>query len=244
MIKIFNLNLWRYNDFEKRLINIVKKIEDLSPDIIFLQETQLDQRCSFLTQTEIIKNKLNSDYKYSLQTAVYKKDKQAGVILNTQIDHGMAIISKYPVLNSFEYYLKKDTVVSEPRSVLFFDLDMCGVIHKFINIHFTNNEKIALQEFMELFELIENRKEKRLLIGDFNMFNFSEHLRQENLLFKKIKENFKLSYDFKKYVSYEKDAGTLDYILIPNNYDFLSVDCLEEYMSDHKALFTTISYDG
>lgn len=232
MIKIFNLNLWRYNEFENRIINIIQSVENLQPDVIFLQESQLDIDQSFLTQEEIIKSKLNLDYKYSLHSTVYKKEYQKGQKLKDPIDHGMGIISKYPILNSFEYYLKQKDAGAEPRSVLFFDLEIEGILYKFINIHFTNKEEVAKQEMFEVFNLLERRNEKRILVGDFNMFNLTNYL--EGL------SDYKLSFDFSNYISYPKDNGTLDYILIPENYYFMEVKCLEEYMSDHKALFAKI----
>lgn len=233
MIKIFDLNLWRYNDFENRISSIVKNIENLQPDIIFLQETQLDLRYSTITQEEIIKNKLSADYRYSLHSTIYKKEYQRGQKLEKSIDHGMGIISKHPILNSFEYYLKQDDKNTEPRSILFFDLEINNIIHKFINIHFTNSEELAKKELHEVFNLLKYRAETRIMVGDFNLFNMSDYLKENN--------DYLLSHDFKKYVSFPKDSGTLDYILIPKNYYFNRLECLEDYMSDHRALFASVN---
>jgi len=233
MIKIFNLNLWRYNDFENRLTNLVKSVDNLQPDVIFLQEAQLDTRFSFLTQVELIKNQLNMNYRYTFHSTVYKKKHQKGEKLDTPIDHGMGILSKYPILNCFEYYLNHEDSDLEPRSVLFFELEKDNVIHKFINIHFTNKEEIAQTELGEIFQLLKDRNEDRIMVGDFNMFNLSDYL--------KGNDRYTLSYDFKQYISYKKDEGTLDYILIPKNYHFEKFECLEEYMSDHNAIFAQIN---
>ena len=51
---------------------------------------------------------------------------------------------------------------------------------------------------------------------------------------------YNLSNDFKKYISYKKDSGTLDYILLPKKYYFNELVCLEEYLSDHNGLYIEI----
>ena len=95
-----------------------------------------------------------------------------------------------------------------------------------------------MKEFINFLDL---RNEKRIMVGDFNLFNMREY--------KNIFKGYKLSYDFKKYLSFKeayengkkiKKDGTLDYALIPDNYEFKKVDILEEYLSDHNALYIEI----
>ncbi len=77
-----------------------------------------------------------------------------------------------------------------------------------------------------------SRGEKRILAGDFNMFN----LPQYDML-----SGYKLSYDYKAYDSYPKDNGCLDYVAIPDEFAFSQVELLEEYLSDHKGLLVNIN---
>ncbi|MEK7453162.1 MAG: endonuclease/exonuclease/phosphatase family protein [Patescibacteria group bacterium] len=239
MIKILDLNLWRYNDFENRLKNFLKVIKIKNPDVVFLQEVQIDTSISFFSQVEIIKKKLDKKlgYRYTLHSTISLKDHQSGKKLKIPIQHGMAILSKHPILNSFEYYLQKNTSELEPRSILCFDLEINNEIHKFANIHFANNEKLAKVQLKEFLNFLVKRKEKRILVGDFNMFKLSNYFKKnKNSLF----SEYNLSNDFKKYISYKKDSGTLDYILLPKKYYFNELVCLEEYLSDHNGLYIEI----
>ncbi len=236
MIKILSLNLWRYNDFDIRFENLLKVISNKNPDIILLQESQIDQSFSRLSQVEIIKNKINEviskDYKFSHYSTVYLKKYQKGEKLEIPVQHGMGIISKYPVVNSFEYYLNIIDKNPEPRSIFCFDLEIEDHIHKFANVHFTNNDIEAPKELQEFLGFIENRNERRIMCGDFNIFNLSEYLKNN--------KDYTLSTKFKKYILYEKDNGTLDYVLLPKEYNFIDFECLNDYLSDHKGIFAVV----
>jgi endonuclease/exonuclease/phosphatase family metal-dependent hydrolase len=79
------------------------------------------------------------------------------------------------------------------------------------------------------------------MVGDFNLFKMAEY--------EDIFKGYILSYNFKNYQSFKesyedgkmiKKDGTLDYTLIPNNYQFKSLEVLEEYLSDHNALYVEI----
>lgn len=230
MTSLLTLNLWRYYDFETRLPNIVKAVKDKQPDIIFLQEVQIDSSISPFSQVEIIKKQL-PEYPYSIHSTIYRKEFQRGEKLDIPVQHGMAVLSKYPILNSFEYYVAKNEGEEEPRSILCFDVEINSEIFKFANIHFANKEEWARNQCEEFLNFIHARGEKRILTGDFNMFKLPQH----NLL-----HGYKLSYDYKAYDSYPKDNGCLDYVVISDEFDFTKVELLEDYLSDHKALLVNI----
>jgi len=239
-MKILSLNLWRYYDWDNRFKNIVNNILKKDPDIIFLQEVQLDKEKSSFSQVEILKERL-SDYKYSIFSTIIIKTHQKGKELKKPVQHGMAILSKHPIINSFNYFLKLSEDEKENRSILCFDIEKNGKIEKMANIHFGNRENWAKLQMKEFINFLDLRNEKRIMVGDFNLFNMREY--------KNIFKGYKLSYDFKKYLSFQeayengkkiKKDGTLDYALIPDNYEFKKVDILEEYLSDHNALYTEI----
>jgi endonuclease/exonuclease/phosphatase family metal-dependent hydrolase len=117
----------------------VKNISDKSPDIVFLQEVQLDKEKSSFSQVEILKEKL-SDYRYSIFSTIVVKTHQRGKKLKKPIQHGMAVLSKYPIVNSFNYFLKLSEDEKEARSILCFDIEKNGNIEKMANIHFGNRE--------------------------------------------------------------------------------------------------------
>ena len=128
--------------------------------------------------------------------------------------------------------MKKEKDESEPRSILCFDLKIKSRIYYFANIHFTNKEESAKNELVEFLNFIHSRGEKRIMAGDFNMFNLPKY---SNLF-----NGYKLSYNYKPYISYTKDNGCLDYIMIPDNFNFTHLELVEEYLSDHKGLFVNL----
>lgn len=239
-MKILSLNLWRYYDWENRFENIVNSILEKKPDVIFLQEVQLDKEKSNFSQVDILKTEL-SEYKYSIFSTVTIKTHQRGEELKNPIQHGMAILSRFPILNSFNYYLKLSRDEKEARSILCFDLEKDDKIYKMANIHFGNREDWAQSQLKEFIDFLDLRKEKRIMAGDFNLFKMTEY----GGIFK----GYNLSYNFKKYQSFKEDyengkivekKGTLDYVLIPNKYNFKSLEVWDEYLSDHNALFVEI----
>ncbi len=232
MISLFTLNLWRYYDFDLRFPKIIRELKEKQPDVIFLQEVQIDKTKSPFSQVELIKKEL-SEYIYSLHSTIYLKTNQRNEKLVVPIQHGMAVLSKYPIVNSFEYYLPLQEGNEEPRSILCCDIDINGVVRKFANIHFTNNEEMAKDQIGDFLGFIKSRNEERIMVGDFNMFHLYEY--------KSLLKGYKLSYDYKKYISYPKDNGTLDYILIPESCEFESLELINEDLSDHKGIFIKIS---
>ena len=240
-MKILSLNLWRYYDWEHRFQNIVNSILEKRPDVIFLQEVQLDKEKSYFSQVEILKKELQ-EYKYSIFSVVVVKTHQRGQRLKNPVQHGMAVLSKYPIINSFNYFLKLSEDEKENRSILCFDIEKDGKIEKMANIHFGNRENWAKRQLEEFINFLKLRNEKRVMVGDFNLFKMTEY--------GEIFKGYNLSYNFKKYQSFKEGYengkmveknGTLDYILIPDNYKFKSLEVLEKYLSDHKALFAEIN---
>ncbi len=233
MISILTLNLWRYYDFDIRLPNIIKAIQDNQPDVVCLQEVQIDPSVSPFSQVEILKEKL-PEYKYSIHSTIYLKDSQRGKKLEKPVQHGMAMLSKYPIVNSFEFFVTPNEGEAEPRSILCFDVEIGSGVFKFANIHFANREDWAKNQLEEFLGFLNSRGEKRILAGDFNMFKLPEY---------DALSGYKLSYDYKSYESYPKDGGCLDYVAIPDEFSFTKGELLEEYLSDHKGLLANIEQE-
>lgn len=231
MISIFTLNLWRYYDFNSRLPNLVNVLMQKNPDIIFLQEVQIDTTFSSFSQVEIIK-KLLPQYIYSIHSTIYLKEFQQGKKLERPVQHGMAIISKYPIVNSFEYFLTNENSEKEPRSILCFDIAKESKIYYYANIHFANKEEHARKQLIEFLNFTHERKEKRIMAGDFNLYDLPKY--------SSIFNGYSLSYDYSPYISYPKDNWCLDYVMIPNDFSFTHLELIDEYLSDHKGLYTKI----
>ncbi len=239
-MKILTLNLWRYYDWEKRFSNIIKNILEKKPDVIFLQEVQLDKTKSTFSQVEVLKKELQ-EYKYSIFSTIVVKTHQRDQKLKEPVQHGMAVLSKYPIANSFNYFLKLSEDEKEARSILCFNIEKENEIIKMANIHFGNREDWAKAQLKEFIDFLNQRNERRIMAGDFNLFKMPEY--------KNIFKDYKLSYDFKKYQSFKETyengkmiekKGTLDYVLIPKNMNFKNLEIIDDYLSDHQALFIEI----
>src|ERR1700733_10273590 len=161
MLSIFTLNLWRYYDFDVRLLNLKKVLTVKKPDIIFLQEVQIDPAMSPFSQVETIK-KMFPEYIYSIHSTIYVKEFQKGEKWEKPIQHGMAVLSKYPIIHSFEYYVAKNKDESEPRSILCFDVTINSKVYYFANVHFTNTEESAKKQLVEFLDFTHSRGEKRI----------------------------------------------------------------------------------
>ncbi len=233
MIKIFTLNLWRYNDFENRINNIVSLIQERKPDVILLQETQIDEQYSAFSQVELIQKRL-PEYIYSYHSTIYLKVTQRGERLEKPIQHGMSILSKYPIINFFEYYLESETG-DEPRSVTCFDLKTDLEVFKFANIHFNNEENSARKQFVEFLNFLKNRDEARIMVGDFNMYDLPRYF-----IDLELNKDYIISSDIEKYVSYPEKDWCLDYILVPKKFFFVNIVITSQYLSDHNGIFATI----
>ena len=80
-----------------------------------------------------------------------------------------------------------------------------------------------------------DNKIKPIIVGDFNILH-------PNWLADVVSSEYLDSYNFKKYISYPSKNETLDYIVIPKEFSFVSLDCSTEELSDHRALIAEIKY--
>ncbi len=230
-LKLLTLNLWRYYDFENRIDKIISEINRLQPDIIFFQEVHIDETVSCFSQVEIIKEKLNA-YQYSIHSTIYPKNSQRGVNLEQAVQHGMAVLCKHPITNSFEYYLKQSEDEKEIRSNLCFDIMLDNKIIKLTNVHFGNRENWAKKQFEQFVNYLKNRNELRIMAGDFNMHALNDY--------KNLYPEYLSSIGFKEYISFPEKNWCLDYFLIPKNMKFLEVEAINNYLSDHRGVFAVV----
>ncbi|HEX6258833.1 MAG TPA: hypothetical protein VFZ48_05115, partial [Candidatus Saccharimonadales bacterium] len=92
--------------------------------------------------------------------------------------------------------------------------------------------KYSVEQLRELIAIFASRKEERIIAGDFNI----PQLENEK---ESYTENYTSSIDFKKYVSFPSENITLDYVLIPKQFTFDSLE-VHEGLSDHNVLVFAI----
>ncbi len=144
-------------------------------------------------------------------------------------DHGLAVISRYPILESESALLEKHPDDHQQVLVLISKLNIGGRITHICNVHFENNDLAAERHLFQTLEIINEKKIFPIILGDFNLYNLSKY--------KNILSDYKLSTTEDNYISYPEDQGTLDYVVIPTSlYDFSRVTCSKKYVSDHRAV--------
>lgn len=230
-IKICSLNLQgTLNDWPKREQNLIQLFLEESPNIIILQEAVRDTSTSSLSQVEILNKKLSYPYSYFKQgfinTLSEKTPRQ-----DFQIGYG--IISRHPISNFEQTWLRQDLEDRHKRSILNFDMIADGVKIAFTNVHFSPKTNFAEAHLKETLSLTFKKIKKPIILGDFNLFSL-EHFK------KSYSDYYTASSEKYFYVSYPEQNTTLDYILLPKEYRFIGVSCPDVFVSDHRALFATV----
>ena len=228
-ITVVSLNLWRFYDWEKRFPMIIKLLKEINPDIIFTQETQKNIDIDPRNQIEILNKELG--YPYTSFSVADIKHIQKGVPLKFPVEHGLGTISRFPITTKI-IPLKRVVDDKENRIIVENIVDIDGKKYKLTNLHFSNKDLLAENHFKETLEIF-NKDTENILIGDFNIFDIAKY---KELYSKR----YRASSDVYEYVSYPEKNSSLDYILLPNKYEFENFICRDEYVSDHRMIVTTI----
>lgn len=228
-LKICTLNLWGFNEWRTRQEAIAKHLKEVDADIVCFQEVVFDPDTSTYTQVGILNNALDYKYEHIDVSRLYSGSE----IKNFR--EGLAILSQHPVVRAETLALRKNEDDKHVRIVQLLDIQVDNRMLLLANVHFSNQADFSRTHLKELLEILSNRYEKRIVVGDFNMNNNIDKNRD---LFE---ENYILSTDFASYTSYPGKSETLDYIMLPKNYSFNSINTSTEYLSDHKAVTAEIS---
>lgn len=229
-LKILNLNIHNYHDFEERKIKIVNLIKRYDPEIITFQEVRDDwsKNKPEFDQAKQLNEFLN--YKYSCFIHIMDVNKVKKLENKLPSFEGSAILSKYP----FDYEgikLKKAEGDKHDRKILKAKFNIENEEIEMFVVHFSCSDFFATLHSKETMEFA--KEKKPIIIGDFNI-KYPEEIRELAKL-----NNYKSSliYD---YISFPNDNCSYDYVFIPPKYNFLEFVCDLEKVSDHRALFVKI----
>jgi len=232
VIKVFNLNIWNYTNWEERRPKILNSIKKQDPDIITLQEVRDDIK--FNKRGDNQAKQLNRILKYPYYAfyPVTAKHKEKPEKYGDYCIEGTAVLSKFPILKAKNITLRKHKD----------DRHKCGNLHvtikadkliELIVVHFSNNNYFSLLHLLETLKYVKEKRISPIILGDFNIID-------NYIMHELIEDDYESSLLFKKYLSYPPANYTLDYILIPKTYRFRSLNCLKENISDHLALVAEI----
>jgi len=228
-IKIFNLNIWNYTNWEERKPKIIQEIKKENPEIVAFQEIRDDVKFNKKgnNQAKQLNEELN--YPHYVFSPITDKRKERPGKYKRRCIEGMAILSKYPILSYKKFILKKHEDDIYTCGFLEVKLKIDNKKIDILNVHFSNNEYFSLLHIFETLKYIKNNKLNPIIVGDFNFY-------ESEILNDLVKENFVSSIKYKNYLSYPLRNWTLDYILIPKKFKFKSLKCLGKGLSDHRAL--------
>ena len=121
---VATLNLHHFVSWEERFPKIIELFKNTNPDIIFTQETQSDSRFSTKNQVELLNTGLN--YPYILFSVAEVRTHQKGETLPSPVEHGLGIISKYPIKEVKVHKLSQEKEDKEKRIAVTYTLSIEG----------------------------------------------------------------------------------------------------------------------
>lgn len=222
-LKIVSLNLAGFKDWELRKQKITDFIVEEDPDVLFLQEVKFDPSQSSYGQSLLLNQSLPHPFPFT-QTTISKFYQPSN---GDAFREGLAVLSKFPIISSEILVLTKQADDKHPRIVQNIDIETDGHRILLANIHLSNN-KYSVDQLREFIGILKSRGERRIIAGDFNIFELEDN----NSIYS---DEYMSSVAFKKYKSFPSEALTLDYVLLPKNVAFSSLET-REGLSDHSAL--------
>ena len=232
-MKILNLNIWNYKNWNERMPKIITFIKKQNPDIIVLQEVRDDLEFNKKGDNQAKQLNRELNYPYYSFYSISDKTKERPEQYNRFCVEGTAILSKFQIVKTKKIMLKKHPNDRYSCGNLYVKIKMENKTVDLLAVHFSNSELTSLLHLIESLKQIKKENINPIIVGDFNMFDFE-------LLKNLTEEKFVSSMSYKKYLSYPEKKWTLDYILIPKKYKFKSFKCLGDGLSDHKALIADI----
>lgn len=222
-MKVTTLNLAGYKNWSEREPNIVSYLEVVDSGVIFLQEVKFNSEYSPYSQSRYLNSLLPNPYIYS-QTSVSRIFQSSQ---NEESREGLAVLSKYPIIDSEVIVLGKRADDRHTRIIQKVSLLVDGQIINFTNVHFSNND-YSDEQLAETLNITKNRGEISVILGDFNIFDIQtvSHL---------FSTDYVASTEISQYISFPSEDATLDYVLIPKTFTCSSID-IGENLSDHNAL--------
>ena len=225
-----SLNLWCFYDWGIRLPVIVKLLKKVQPDILFTQETQRNIATDPRSQIEIINAELG--YPYFIFAPADIKLKQKGEVYEFLVEHGLGILSKWPITTE-TIQLVKAQDDKEKRITLLCMVDINNTKHTLLNLHFSNSNIWAENHFKETLQILNQKNLNPIWAGDFNIYDIVKYKDLYGDRYTSSSEQY-------DYISYPNDNAPLDYVLLPRRYEFENFECYPEYISDHRIIVARI----
>lgn len=179
------------------------------------------------------------------ETAGYKHSFFAPVLDFGDRTYGNALVSNYPI-TSAEVIGIEDPVVKdedayyETRCILKANIDVLGGITVYVS-HFGLAESERTNAVRKITELISDKPQRTVLMGDFNMLPDDKKLIPIKNLFRDTSDGYNLE-EFKTYPS-DSPYMKIDYIFASSDFKVINSYVAPEIGSDHRMILTELSLE-
>ena len=232
MLKLLDLNIALYNDWDTRMPKIVNFIKEQKPDIVTLEEVMDDAKYNRYGDNQakqIARATGLSHCAFYLSGNLQRESPQW--VGSRRARTGDAILSRYALTNIVKRRLKRHQDDRHYRGIV-----KARVMSKppidLIVVHFSNKDIFSRLHMEEVLEYIKRVNIKPVIVGDFNMY-------PKNIL-SVVPKDYTLSYSLNRYVSFPSEGNTFDYIMLPKFLKFKSLECIGRGLSDHSSLVAEI----
>lgn len=222
-MKITSFNLAGYREWDDREPRITSFIDAVKPDVICFQEVMFDGEHAPYAQSKVINSKLTEPYLYhhASVSRFYLEPDGSGR------REGLGVLSRYAINDSEIIALPKRPDDIHYRIVQKLSLTVLDKVVHLANVHFSDS-LYAAEQLEETLEIMEQRQEKCIIVGDYNIYD-------SNVVSRLSAPLYTASTNFAQYISYPSEGATLDYVLAPNDFEFSSLR-VDEGLSDHNVL--------
>ena len=239
IIKLMSLNIWNYNHFSERYEKIIAFIKKMNPDIIALQEVRDDSRRNRPGDNQLrqlnkrLAYKHHAYFKYADVNEINKRlDDKYYDPTNPKVLEGVALLSKFPIVKTYNRTLKRQKSDMYTRGILCARINSKKAFNIFV-VHFSADDLFSRLHLEETLEYAKSRNIQPIIVGDFN-------IRIPGLAYGLASKDYVVSSDKFRYFSYPSKKEILDYILIPKSMSFKTFKCIKSNISDHAALVAEI----
>ena len=232
MLKLLDLNIALYNDWDTRMPKIVDFIKEQKPDIVTLEEVMDDAKYNKYGNNQAMQIARATGMSYCafyLSGNLQKESPQW--VGDRRARAGDAILSRYALTNIVKRRLQRHRDDRHYRGIVKARI-MAKPSIDLIVVHFSNNDLFSRLHMKEVLGYIKRANIKPIIVGDFNMY-------PKNIL-PMVPKDYTLSYAAKKYVSFLSEGNTFDYIMLPKGLEFKSLECIDRGFSDHSSLVAEI----
>jgi len=229
-MKIMTLNLEGYFNWDDRADHIIRHIRQTNPDIILFQEVVYLPEESQYTQVSLLNRLLKYPYYHGSVTRLQPSPHYENY------REGLAVLSRLPITTTEALVLKREADDPHNRIVQFIDVIDDKKIVGLANVHLSVRNDHAVHHLEEIFSIMQDRDETRILAGDFNVDNIDRHAASL------WRDKYVLSTAKHQYVSFPEGHKTIDYFLVPKEYELDLLGLSHDGLSDHRALTAEIEY--